>query len=144
MPTKPFCRDLFLDIRYSKTGTRFLVFPQPQFLPGFARPVTIHVDSTPGAIWVGLADDHMCVVGARGKRPYSKTGQVPPYAGKRLRPAEPNQQGHFEEIEASDETFKSATVYGAIRCVLDIWEGYLGPRVAWHFRDTYHVSRSSR
>ena len=137
MPTKPFGRDLFLDTRYSKTGTRFRVFPQPQFLPGFARPVTICVDSTPGAIRLGPADDRMYVVDARNKRPYLMTHRVPPYAGRRGRPAEPNQQGHFDEIDVSDETFKSATVYGAIRCVLDIWEAYLGRRVAWHFRDTY-------
>src|SRR5206468_13112929 len=51
--------------------------------------------------------------------------------------SEPNRQGHFDEIEPDDETFKSATAYGAIRCVLDIWEVYLGRRLAWHFGDTY-------
>lgn len=137
MPTRPFGRDLFLDTRYRRTGTRFRVYPQPKFLPGFARPVTIHVDSTPGTVRIGPADDRMYVVDARNKRPYSKTGRVPPYAGPRLRPAEPNRQGHFDEIDPDDETFKSATAYGVIRCVLDIWEAYLGRRIAWHFVDTY-------
>jgi hypothetical protein len=137
VPIRPFGRDLFLDTRHIRTGTRFRVYPQPKFLPGFARPVTVNVDSTPGTIGIGPADERMYVVDARNKRPYSKTGRVPPYAGTRLRPAEPNRQGHFDEIRPDDETFKSATVYGTIRCVLDIWEAYLGRRIAWHFGDTY-------
>lgn len=137
MPTKPFGRDLFLNTRYRKNGTRFRVYPQPKFLPGFAKPVTIHVDSAPGTIRPGPADERMYVVDARNKRPYSKTGRVPPYTGPRLAPAVPNPQGHFHEIEADHGTFKSATVYAAIRCVLDIWETYLGHRIAWHFGQTY-------
>jgi hypothetical protein len=134
---RPFGRDLFLDTRYARTGTRFRVYPQPKFLPGFARPVTVHVDSTPGTIGIGPADARMYVVDARNKRPYSTTGRVPPYAGPRLRPAAPNGAGHFDEISPDDATFRSATVYGTIRCVLDIWEAYLGKRIAWHFGATY-------
>ena len=137
MPSKPFGRDLFLDTRYKQTGTRFLVYPQPKFLRGFARPVTIHVDSTPGTIGPGPADERMYVVDARSKRPYSDTGRVPPYSGRVLDRAVPNQRGHFDEIAPEHPTFRSATVYGTVRCVLDIWEAYLGRRVAWHFRDTY-------
>jgi hypothetical protein len=134
---KPFGRDLFLDTRYRRTGTRFCVYPQPKFMAGFARPVTIHVDAAPGTIAPGPADECLYVVDARNKRPYQTTGGRPPYTGPRLRPAEPNRKGHFDEIAPDDESFKSATTYGVIKCVLDIWETYLGRRIAWHFRETY-------
>jgi hypothetical protein len=137
VPIKPFGRDLFLDTRYRQTGTRFTVYPQPKFISGFARPVTVHVDATPGSLRIGPSDDRMYVVDARNKQAYSKTHRVPPYSGPTLRPAEHNRDGHFDEIRPDDLTFKSATVYGTTRCVLDIWETYLGRRVAWHFSETY-------
>ena len=44
--------------------------------------------------------------------------------------------GHYDSIRLEDQAFRAANVYGSIRRVLDVWEGYLGRPVSWHFLET--------
>jgi hypothetical protein len=60
---------------------------------------------------------------------------LPPYAGPIRPPAAPGGQGHFDHLDATHPAFRAAHMYGTVRRVLDIWEGYLDRRVEWHFRD---------
>ena len=45
----------------------------------------------------------------------------------------PNRAGHFDDIAVDDPTFPLAHAYAAVRLALDVWEGYLGRRIPWHF-----------
>ena len=141
MPLQPFVRDPFLTTRYRRNGTRFLVFPQPRHVPGFAQPEIVHVNAAPGTIHAGPQDERIYVVDARHKTPYPpqprRPGDLPPYAGPRLPPARPDAAGHFDHVGPDAPAFRSATVFATVRCVLEIWEPYFGRRLPWHFRDTY-------
>ncbi len=141
MPIQPFTRQPFLTTRYRRSGTRFRVYPQPRHVTGLTEPETVHVNSAPGTILAGPQDERIYVVDARNKRPYPQyprgPGDQPPYAGPRLPPARPDAAGHFDHIGPDDPGFRSATVFAAVRCVLEIWEAYFGRRLTWHFRDTY-------
>lgn len=62
---------LKLDDRLAKTGTRFLLFPQPRFLrkdddsgPVFPEPEVVVVSVPPEQIQPGPADERMFVVDA--------------------------------------------------------------------------------
>ena len=46
----------------ARLGTRFLVFPQPPFIPGYERPEVVWVSTPPEQIKPGPADSRMYVV----------------------------------------------------------------------------------
>ncbi|MDJ0945098.1 MAG: hypothetical protein QNJ30_16640 [Kiloniellales bacterium] len=58
---------------------------------------------------------------------------LPPWNGQTQPPAEPSQQGHFDHLEPGTPQFEAAHAFGAVRFVLDVWEGYFGRPVEWHF-----------
>jgi hypothetical protein len=59
------------DSTISRLGTRFRVFPQPSFIPGYERPETISVSTPPDRIGPGPADRRMYVIEPLGeKQPY--------------------------------------------------------------------------
>lgn len=120
-----------LNRRFAQRGTRFLVYPQSKRLAGFARPELIYVNAPPGSIRPGPADDAVYVVDAADKLAYKENGGAPPYTGPRHPPAEPDPAGHFDDIEPGARTFASATVYASVKCVLEIWEAYLGYQFGW-------------
>lgn len=121
----------FFTTRYRQTGTRFRVHPQGRF-----KPEIVYIDAAPGTIKAGPEDERIYVVDAKDKIPYHKSGEFPPYAGARGPRATPT-KGHFDRIKPNDKTFSSATIFATIRCVLTIWEHYLGRKVRWYFRETY-------
>ena len=121
-----------LDARVTQTGTRFLVFPQPRFLPAFAEPETIYISLQPGQIKPGPQDDRMYVLDAIDKSPYSQTNQRP-FQGKSHADVKPGTNGHFDHLLADSREFSSATMYATVRRVLDIWEDYFDRRIEWHF-----------
>lgn len=122
----------FLTIRYRTTGTRFWIYPQPG-----AKAEIVYLNAAPGTIREGPQDSGIYVVDAKDKTPYYLSGGWPPYTGRRLDPALPGPRGHFDHITPEEEAFSSATAFATIRCVLDIWEHYLGRKVRWYFRDSY-------
>lgn len=127
----------FLTTRYTRTGTKFRVYPQKGFNPQRRfKPEIVYIDAAPGAIKAGPEDDRIYVVNAKDKIPYHKSGELPPYIGARGPRATPT-KGHFDRIKPKDKTFASATIFATIRCVLTIWEHYLGRKVRWYFRETY-------
>ena len=62
---------------------------------------------------------------------------LPQWTGKTLAPAVPDERGNFDHYQPSMPGFEAAHVFGSVRFTLDVWEGYLGQTVAWHFRDHY-------
>lgn len=113
-------------------GTRFRIFPQPRFLAGFEAPATVWVSTPPQAMQPGPADDRIVVVDAIGKRPYLGDA-LPPWRGPRRPPLAAGADGHFDHIDPADPGFGAAHGYAVVRLVLDIWEGYLGRQIPWHF-----------
>jgi hypothetical protein len=121
----------------SRLGTRFLVFPQPPFIPGYERPETIWVSTPANRIGPGPADSRMYVIDPLlEKQPY-QFPYLPPYAGALRPPAEPGPDGHFDNIPIGTPEFEAAHVYACVRRVLDICESYLGREVPWFFEPTY-------
>lgn len=130
--TVPPRSERFLTVRHRTTGTRFWVHPHT----GLPAEI-VYVNAPPGAIKAGPEDDRMYVLDARNKTPYYFSGGWPPYTGLYEEAAAPGPDGHFDHITPDHEAFSSATVFATVRCVLDIWEHYLGRRVRWYFRDAY-------
>lgn len=121
----------------SRLGTRFLVFPQPPFIPGYERPETIWVSTPPNRIGPGPADSRMYVIDPMvEKQPY-QFPYLPPYAGVLKPPAVAGPDGHFDNISIGTAEFEAAHVYACVRRVLDICESYLGRDIPWFFEPTY-------
>jgi hypothetical protein len=121
----------------SRLGTRFLVYPQPPFIPGYEKPETIWVSTPPDRIGPGPADRRMYVIEPLlGKQPY-EFPYLPPYAGALRPPAEAGPDGHFDHIPVDTPGFEAAHVYACVRRVLDICESYLGREIPWFFEPTY-------
>jgi hypothetical protein len=124
------------DAAFVGRGTRFKLFPQPGFLPGFENPEIVWVSPPAGTVKAGPADDRMYVVDAIEKTPYAPAA-MPPYVGAKHPPTTPDAEGHFDYLDMNSRSFGAAHLYGGVRRVLDIWEGYLGGPIDWHFKE-YH------
>jgi hypothetical protein len=62
---------------------------------------------------------------------------LPPFRGPIHLPVCPNDEGHFDTIPIGTLEFAEAHVFGTVRFVLDVWEGYFGRRIEWHFARDY-------
>jgi hypothetical protein len=121
----------------SRLGTRFLVFPQPSFIPGYERPETVWVSTQPTGIRPGPADRRMYVVSpVSEKQPY-ESPYLPPFVGARMPPARAGRDGHFDRIPLGTQEFEAAHAYACVRRVLDICESYFGREIPWFFAPTY-------
>ncbi|MDJ1158196.1 hypothetical protein QNA08_08115 [Chelatococcus sp. SYSU_G07232] len=121
----------------ARLGTRFLVYPQPPFVPGYERPETVWISTPPGSIRAGPADDRVYVVDpVQAKTPYDFP-YLPPYGGAANPPAVPGPDGHFDHLAVGTREFLSAHAFACVRRVLDICEGYLGRTLPWFFTPTY-------
>jgi hypothetical protein len=121
-----------LDESIAESGTRFKVFPQPRILGIFPEPETITISIPPRMIHPGPADERVYVVDALEKSPY-QLDYRPPYIGPATSPVVAGPDGHFDHIDYHDRAFLSATMYGTVHRVLDIWEDYFGKHFGWHF-----------
>lgn len=119
-------------------GTRFRLYPQSPVLEHIRLrgPETVWVSAPPGSIGPGPNDDRMYVADAIDKTPYGYP-YLPPYRGPSHRPVAPGRDGHFDYLAPEDSGFLAAHMYGTVRRVLDVWEGYLGRPIVWHFSDRY-------
>jgi len=119
-------------------GTRFRLYPQTPVLETIRirGPETVWVSPPPGSIGPGPNDDRMYVADAIGKSPYEYP-YLPPHRGPENPRVAPDRDGHFDYLEPGDPGFVAAHMYGTVRRVLDVWEGYFGRPIAWHFGDRY-------
>jgi len=123
--------------RWSEAGSRFLLYPQDRVVPGFEMPRVVRLSPKPGAIAAGPEDSRIRVVDAIRKKPYRniRTGEYvwrPPYPKRMPRetPVRPGPRGEFDQLEPGTREFSAATAYASVRCVLEIWEYYLGRRIS--------------
>ena len=126
------------DERIRARGTRFRLYPQTPVLEvhRLRGPETVWVSPPPGSIGPGPNDERMYVADVIGKKPYEYP-YLPPYRGPTHPAVRPGPDGHFDYLEPGDPGFLAAHMYGTVRRVLDVWEGFLGRPIAWHFRDRY-------
>lgn len=123
------------DEKIRASGTRFSLYPQAPVLKAVALE-TVWLSPPPGSIRPGPSDDRMYVVDAVAKVPY-EFPYLPPHRGPANPPVAPGPGGHFDHLAPGDPGFAAAHMYGTLRRVLDIWEGYFGRPIAWHFRDRF-------
>ncbi len=118
-------------------GTRFLLYPQAPTTPGYDKPELVWISDAQGSILAGPENGRMYVVNpTQHKTPYEYP-YLPPFAGPRAPPVEPSPDGHFDHIDPSSPDFLGVHVFGCVARILDVWEGYLGHRITWHFSKTY-------
>ena len=117
-------------------GTRFRLFAQDPALETFREPEMVWIDRPAGTIAPGPADERMYVVDPIGKPGPYEYPYLPPYMGPAFPPAMPDRDGHFDHLEIGSPGFRAAHMYATVRLVLDIWEGYAGHGIEWHFRET--------
>lgn len=121
----------------TRLGTRFLIFPQPWFIPGYERPEVVWVSTPPHKILPGPADARVYVTDPiLAKAPYGFP-YLPPFVGDRHAPAEAGPEGHFDHLEPGSRQFLAAHAFACVRRVLDICESYIGGRHPWFFLPTY-------
>lgn len=126
-------------------GTRFRLFPQAPFLKPYRVPEIVSVSSAAGTIGPGPSDHRMYAIDPIGKRhAYGEAGEaarglylLPPWPGAIYPPAEPDRNGHFDHIGIDAPEFEAVHLFGTVRRTLDVWEGYFGQRIDWHFADTF-------
>lgn len=127
-------------------GTRFLLFPQSPFGEGTAELELVEISAPPGTIGPGPSGPRMYVVDPIGKTiPYGAVvpGPVgpgmylPPWNGQRNSPAIPDEYGNFIHIAPDDPEFEAAHLFGSAHFTMDVWEGYFGRQIPWHFESDY-------
>jgi hypothetical protein len=127
-------------------GTKFRLFTQAPLDDPEDWLETVTVSSPAGTVGPGPSDRFMYTVNPIGKQhPYGQIiGQgrgrrryFPPWDGPVEAPAQPNAAGHFDHLRPGDPGFAAAHLFGATRFTLDVWEGYLGHKVVWHFNRHY-------
>ncbi|MBZ6076792.1 hypothetical protein [Microvirga puerhi] len=118
-------------------GTRFLVYPQAPFIPGYEEPEAVWISTPAGGVGTGPEDRRMYVVDPLlTKKPYQRP-YAPPYAGDLYPPAEPGPDGHFDHIPPGSRQFLAAHAFACVSRVIDIAESYLDRAVPWFFQPTY-------
>lgn len=125
------------DSRIRNFGTRVRLYPQAPFLSGFAEPEVVWLSPPAGSVQAGPSDDRMYVVDAIEKSAPYEYPYLPPYKGESFPPVEPGPEGHFDHYPVDSREFVAVHVYGALRRVLDIFEGYMGRPLPWQFRESY-------
>lgn len=127
-------------------GTRFRLYPQPSYLEGFEEPETVTIAAPPGSVGPGPADARMYAVYQADKpAPYGVAPDpslhtemfLPPWGGLILPPAMPDCEGHFDHLQPGTAQFETAHLFGTVHFVTDIWEGYFGRPIRWHFAADY-------
>ena len=123
------------DSAFNAIGTRFRLFPQAPVSPAFAEPDTVWIALAPEHVSPGPADDRMYVIDPIEKTRHYDFPYLPPYDGPAHPPVEAGPDGHFDHLEIGSREFNAAHMYASVRVVLDIWEGYFGRPIEWHFQD---------
>jgi len=115
-------------------GTRFRLYLQPPFVPGYEQPETIALRAPAGSIRPGPANARLYCLDALDKSSPYVFPYLPPYAGPVAAAAEPSDDGHFDHLETGTRAFAAAQLFGSVCHTLEVWEGYAGRRIPWHFQ----------
>jgi hypothetical protein len=121
----------------ARLGTRFWIFPQPPFIPGYEQPDRVWLPILKDEIGEGPSDSLMYVVDPLSdKQPYG-LDRLPPFNGARRPPPSPGPDRHFDSVAPASREFLAVHAYACVHFVLDIWQSYLGRPVRWFFDETF-------
>lgn len=130
-------RDEALESGDGRLGTRFWIFPQPPFIPGYEQPDRVWLPMPAHDIGPGPSDATMYVVDPLfEKEPYG-FDRLPPFLGPAHPPARSGPERHFDHISPSSREFLPVHAYACVHFVLAIWQSYLGRPVRWFFEQTF-------
>ncbi|OAP47656.1 hypothetical protein [Sinorhizobium americanum] len=130
-------RNEALESGEARLGTRFWIFPQPPFIPGYEQPDRVWLPILRDEIGVGPSDAAMYVIDPLSeKQPYG-FDRLPPFEGLRRPPPQPGADRHFDNVSPSSREFLAVHAYACVHFVLDIWQSYLGRPVRWFFEQTF-------
>jgi hypothetical protein len=118
-------------------GTRFLIYPQAPYVPGYATPEVVWISTDPSGLASGPADSRMYVRDPVFEKDPYEFPYLPPFVGDFNPPATAGPDGHFDYLRPETREFVAAHAFAVVRRVLDIWESYVGRTIPWHFSDTY-------
>ncbi|MGI9464710.1 MAG: hypothetical protein ACR2OM_12255, partial [Aestuariivirgaceae bacterium] len=127
-------------------GTRFLLYPQASVGGQVQEPEVIEVSSPPGTVGPGPTNERMYTIYPVGKQdPYGLYHTddgwpiiyIPEWPGDTLPGAMPDENGHFDYLEPGSPQFEAAHLFGAAHFTLDIWEGFFGRQIPWHFESQF-------
>lgn len=128
-------------------GTRFWLFPQTPTDENSLPAEEVELSPPAGSLAPGPADDSMYVIfpvekeleyGMHQDRQGRDFVYLPPWDGEIYEQAVPDEDGHFLHYQDIDDgRFHASHVYASIRFTLDVWEGYFGRPINWHFRNHY-------
>ncbi|MDA7965390.1 hypothetical protein [Ruegeria sp.] len=127
-------------------GTRFLLYPQSPYMDPDARPELIEISAPPGSIGAGPSGPRMYTVnpvdkttpyGASIPTPSGPQMYLPPWDGYIQPPPEPDEFGNFIHLDPSDPAFEAAHLFAAAHFTMDVWEGYFGRPIPWHFAQDF-------
>jgi hypothetical protein len=118
-------------------GTRFWIYPQAPFIPGYEKPDRVWLPILPDEIGDGPSDATMYVADPLfDKQPYGATW-LPPFDGARHRPIRSGPDRHFDHLDPHGRSFLGVHAYACVHFVLGIWQNYLGHPVGWFFDQTF-------
>ncbi|CDM62954.1 MULTISPECIES: hypothetical protein [Rhizobium] len=118
------------------TGTRFWIFPQPPFIPGYEQPDRVWLSILPDQINEGPSDALMYVADPLySKQPYGMS-RLPPFEGIRRPPVQAGPDRHFDGLDPRSRPYLGVHAYACIHRVLDIWQSYIGHPIRWFFDGT--------
>ena len=129
------------------SGTRFRLFPQTPNADDDVEPEIVYVSSPVGSLGPGPSDERMYTVYPEGKQTHygaytNEEGDplmfLPPWHGEISPPVEPGPDGHFDHLQPGTREFEAAHLFGCARFTLDVWEGYFGRQIDWHFANDYN------
>lgn len=121
----------------SRLGTRFWIFPQPPFIPGYEQPDRVWLPIPTNEISAGPSDSTMYVVDPLfDKQPYA-FDRLPPFDGPRRPPVRPGPDRHFDNISPDAPEFLPVHAYACVHFVLTTWQSYLGRPIRWFFDQTF-------
>ncbi|ATU95866.1 hypothetical protein BLM14_29485 (plasmid) [Phyllobacterium zundukense] len=121
----------------TRVGTRFWIFPQPPFIPGYEQPDRVWLSILPDEIGDGPSDVSMYVADPLfDKAPYGLS-RFPPFDGARRPLAKPGPDRHFDNLDPNSRAFLGVHAYACVHFVLDIWQSYLGRPIRWFFDQAF-------
>src|SRR3954462_10381198 len=91
-----------------RLGTRFAIFPQPPFVPGYEKPEILWLSPQLGKVTAGPSDDQIYVIDPAEVKPPYAFPNGPPYGGRRRARVEPGPDGHFDWVQPGNRDFLCA------------------------------------
>lgn len=112
----------------------FWLFPQPPYVPGYEQPELVFV-RTLDFVGTGPSDARMYVADAFDKALPYDFPYLPPYETGQLAPVRPDRRQGFAIYRPGSQAFLATHLFGSVAWLMEIWEGYLGRPVPWHFHN---------